>query len=335
VPYAHIELAPTPPEPATTEASPTAPEPAAPAAAATPAAPAATPPVAAPPPPHDESVARRPSPDDALDAHQPLTVTPALQAGPYAFPLAGEASFGDSYGGLRTDVHGAWHHGDDIFAPLGTPVVAVADGTLNRVGWERLGGWRLWVRDRAGDQFYYAHLAGYSPLALRRGTVHRGDVIGFVGNTGDAFTTLPHLHFEVHPRELLFLRYDGAVDPTTYLYSWPRPDRTAAPLPVHPRLPHLARFRHEALQNFRELLAARSVKRESRKTASPFPSPRLRPEPRIAAASVPAPHGRRSSGRLVWVALDSALAVAALGLVLRQRRRRRAYAAGDDGRRSG
>src|SRR5205814_7517766 len=123
-----------------------------------------------------------------------------LEGGQYVIPVGGRPSYGDSCGAARSDVPGGWHHGDDIFAELGTPVVAVADGTLNRVGWERLGGWRLWVRDRAADEFYYAHLSAYSPLALRDGRVYRGDVIGFVGNTGDAFTTLPHLHFEVHPR---------------------------------------------------------------------------------------------------------------------------------------
>lgn len=98
---------------------------------------------------------------------------------------------------------GNWHHGDDIFAQLGTPVVAVADGTVTLVGWEHLGGWRLWVTDRAGDQFYYAHLSGYAPAVIGAddgGTVQvkAGEVLGFIGNPGDAFTTSPHLHFEVH-----------------------------------------------------------------------------------------------------------------------------------------
>src|SRR5437763_3544952 len=101
-----------------------------------------------------------------LATHEPLSVTPKLGRGLYVFPVIGSTSWGDTYGGLRSDVPGNWHHGDDIFAPLGTPVVAVATGTLNRVGWQRVGGWRLWVRDRKGDQFYYAHLSGYTPLAL-------------------------------------------------------------------------------------------------------------------------------------------------------------------------
>jgi murein DD-endopeptidase MepM/ murein hydrolase activator NlpD len=208
-------VTPTTPATTTSEAPVTAPK----------ASPLPAPAVNAPPP-HDEGF-NRPKPrarHKHRAGHQPLKVTPPLLAGPYVFPVAGDASFGDSYGALRSDVRDGWHHGDDIFAPLGSPVVAVADGTLNRVGWERLGGWRLWVRDRAGDQFYYAHLSGYTPLALSGARVHRGDVIGFVGNTGDAFTTMPHLHFEVHPRSLLYLRYDGAVNPTSYLYSWPRPD---------------------------------------------------------------------------------------------------------------
>ena len=47
-----------------------------------------------------------------------------------------------------------------------------------------------------------------------------GAVIAFMGTTGDAFGTFPHLHFEVHPVSLLFLGYDGAVNPTSYLGSW-------------------------------------------------------------------------------------------------------------------
>src|SRR5207247_9299856 len=118
---------------------------------------------------------------------EPLKVTPFLGVTGYVFPVAGRADYGDSYGGFRGDVPGNWHHGDDVFAALGTPVVAVADGTLNRVGWERLGGWRLWVRDGLRDEFYYAHLSGYSPLALHSKLVTAGDVSGFIGHTVAAF----------------------------------------------------------------------------------------------------------------------------------------------------
>jgi hypothetical protein len=50
--------------------------------------------------------------------------------------------------------------------------------------------------------------------------VHAGDVIGFVGNTGDAASTPTHLHFEIHPRQLLWMGYDGVIDPYPYLLAW-------------------------------------------------------------------------------------------------------------------
>src|SRR5581483_11914632 len=93
-------------------------------------------------------------------------------------------------------------------------------------------------------------------------------VIGFVGNTGDAFTTLPHLHFEVHPRSLLRLRYDGAVDPTRYLESWTRVRSVKVGFrPVHPPLPRASLPRLEALTNFRELLRVRPGPRVRRAAA--------------------------------------------------------------------
>lgn len=188
-----------------------------------------------------------------------MQVTPRLGQGSYVFPVVGAAGYSDSYGAFRGDVHGKWHHGDDIFAPLGTPVVAVASGTINRVGWHRLGGWRLWVRDAAANQFYYAHLSGYVRSVFHSKHVRAGDVVGFVGNTGDAYTSPPHLHFEVHPHQLLRLKYDGAVDPTTYLQSWQRLRTVRAPIPVHPRLPRQADSRREARAVFRKLLAARHL----------------------------------------------------------------------------
>jgi murein DD-endopeptidase MepM/ murein hydrolase activator NlpD len=204
-------------------------------------------------------------------AHRPLTLTPPLGLPRYVFPVAGPASFIDSYGAARSDV--SWHHGDDIFAPLGTPVVAVADGTLNRVGWERLGGWRLWVRDRLANEFYYAHLSGYTGTALRGTRVRAGQVLGYVGDTGDAFGTPFHLHFEIHPRSLLSLRYDGAVDPTTYLEHWQRLSHLRGSRPLHPALPTGA-ARAEAIYVYRELLAARGLIRRR-----PSPPP-IRPRSR-------------------------------------------------------
>jgi murein DD-endopeptidase MepM/ murein hydrolase activator NlpD len=165
-------------------------------------------------------------------------VTPKLTAGHYVFPVYGPSAYGDTFGAPRGDVSGGWHHGDDIFAPLGAPILAVADGTVFSVGWNDLGGWRLWLRDTAGNEFYYAHLSAYTALAVDGRHVHAGDVLGFVGNTGDAATTPFHLHFEVHPVSLLFLGYDGAVNPTKYLDAWKRLEdiriRAAVPFSLLP-----------------------------------------------------------------------------------------------------
>ena len=154
---------------------------------------------------------------------KPPNVTPSLGATGYVFPVYGNSAFVDTFGALRSDVPGGWHHGDDIFAPLGAPILAVANGTVFSVGWNKVGGWRLWLRDDRGNEFYYAHLSAYSPFAVNGAIVQAGDVLGFVGDTGDALHTPFHLHFEIHPVGLLGLGYDGAVDPTTYLRGWAHP----------------------------------------------------------------------------------------------------------------
>jgi hypothetical protein len=153
---------------------------------------------------------------------RPLGVTPKQNGQGYVFPVYGQSSYSDTYGAARGDVSGGWHHGDDIFAALGAPVLALAHGTVFSVGWNKVGGWRLWLRDDRGWEYYYAHLSAYSPLAVNGAVVNAGDVLGFVGDTGDAQGTPYHLHFEVHPVQLLGLGYDGAVNPTSYLDSWQR-----------------------------------------------------------------------------------------------------------------
>jgi murein DD-endopeptidase MepM/ murein hydrolase activator NlpD len=158
----------------------------------------------------------------------PQIVTPPLDAGPYIFPVYGGSSFVDTYGSDRSDVN--YHHGDDIFGELGQPLLAVAGGTVFSLGWNRVGGNRLWLRDHQGNLFYYAHLAAFSTNARNGARVKAGQVIGFMGNTGDAEGAVTHLHFEVHPVSLIYLGYDGAVDPTTYLQSWRR--LRSLPFPV-------------------------------------------------------------------------------------------------------
>src|SRR5436309_9987944 len=151
----------------------------------------------------------------------PFGLQPQLTAGGYVFPVYGpQVDFTDTFGGFRGDVPGNWHHGDDIFAPLGTPVLACADGTVFSIGWNNVGGNRLWLRDSQGNEFYYAHLSAYSPAAKDGNRVKAGEVVGFIGNTGDAEGTAYHLHFEIHPVAYLSLGYDGAVDPTPYLQAW-------------------------------------------------------------------------------------------------------------------
>lgn len=158
----------------------------------------------------------------------PRMIVPVLDGGDSVFPVAGtQIGAVDNFGAGRADV--LYHHGDDVFAPAGTPVLAVADGQLFLVGDNPIGGLRLWLRDRQGNEFYYAHLQGFAPAARDGARVSAGELLGYVGRTGDAETTPPHLHFEVHPVSLIPLGYDGAVDPWPYLRTWRRLD---APLPV-------------------------------------------------------------------------------------------------------
>ncbi len=172
---------------------------------------------------------RAPEPDVGGEvAGGPVKVAPEVSArlssGGFVFPIYGTASFGDSFGGPRPNIPGGWHHGEDIFAAAGTPLLAVADGTLHTIGFTKIGGYRLWLRDTQGNEFYYAHLSAYSPLAVEGRSVQAGDVVGFVGDTGDAEGGSPHLHFEIHPAAMAGLGYDGVVAPYSILLAWRRAD---------------------------------------------------------------------------------------------------------------
>ena len=72
------------------------------------------------------------------------------------------------------------------------------------------------MRDTGGNTFYYAHLDAYSPAAVEGASVTRGTVLGYVGDSGDARGTSPHLHFEIHPGG------GGPVPPHPIVTGWPR-----------------------------------------------------------------------------------------------------------------
>jgi len=123
-----------------------------------------------------------------------------------AFPVLGDYTYTDDFGAPR---HQGSHEGTDVMADRGTPVVAVADGTILRLtrAERGLGGLYIWLRDTQGNEYYYAHLSGIADGLDAGSRVAVGQVIGLVGNTGDARHTAPHLHFEVHPGG------GGAVNP--------------------------------------------------------------------------------------------------------------------------
>ena len=93
------------------------------------------------------------------------------------------------------------HKGIDIFAPKGTGIVAVADGVVSFIGEQPKGGLCLWLTTESGTSFYYAHLDRWAAGLYEGMEVRRGDLLGYVGNTGNAKTTPPHLHFAVNDND--------------------------------------------------------------------------------------------------------------------------------------
>lgn len=107
-------------------------------------------------------------------------------------PVQGGSAYGDTWGAPRSG--GRRHQGVDMLAPTGTPLQAVVSGFVAQRG-NRLGGITISLQGDNGNRYYYAHLVGYEGLP---GRVEQGQVIGYVGDSGNA-TGIPHLHFEIRP----------------------------------------------------------------------------------------------------------------------------------------
>ena len=105
-------------------------------------------------------------------------------------PVDGATTFRDSWGEPRPG--GRSHSGVDMIAALGTPLVAIESGVLTNLGWHYAGGIGLYVDGDSGDQWYYCHLSAYAAGMAAGTRVVAGQVIGYVGETGNAAG--PHLH---------------------------------------------------------------------------------------------------------------------------------------------
>ncbi|WP_164073940.1 M23 family metallopeptidase [Stenotrophomonas maltophilia] len=158
------------------------------------ARPAAQPAVAAAPPaaaatPHvDAPVPTTTPPSSASDAPTGLLLpVQGIQA----------SQLRDTFTDARSE--GRVHDAIDIMADAGTPVLAVADGTVEKLFDSERGGLTIYQFEPSGRWcYYYAHLQRYADGLAEKQVIKRGEVIGYVGSTGNASADAPHLHFEVH-----------------------------------------------------------------------------------------------------------------------------------------
>lgn len=154
------------------------------------------------------------SSDRLLEAIQPLIelgLSPeeAMRVGFGGFPIAGETNFIHDWYFPRYGPGFRFHQGTDMFAPYGTPLRAVTDGTLRATN-NGLGGMVVRVVQPDGTYYYYAHLSALVEDYVEGMTVERGDIIGYVGDSGNARGGTPHLHFGIYVN-------GAAVDPKPYL----------------------------------------------------------------------------------------------------------------------
>ena len=165
-----------------------------------------------------------------------MTDQEAIQTGFGRFPVAGRATFGDDWwyprfgpavGQVRL------HEGTDIFAPYGTAVRAPANGVLKQT-FNRLGGLSAYVYEPDGTYYYLAHLSRYEAGQLSGQAVRTGDVLGYVGDSGNARGSSPHVHFEIHPGGR------GPVNPKPRLDAWLKEALSAVPRLVAEAAPRLA-----------------------------------------------------------------------------------------------
>ena len=132
---------------------------------------------------------------------------------PLTLPVQGvkRQQLKDSWGAPRSG--GRFHEGIDIMAPRGTKVLSASDGVVSDIRSTNLGGKIIWIYGPRGTWHYYAHLDGFKRGLAVGDQVDAGDVIGYVGNTGNARGGATHLHYGIY----LMGKGRGATNPYPYL----------------------------------------------------------------------------------------------------------------------
>ena len=203
-----------------------------------------------------------------------LTEDQAVQIGFGRFPVGGRANFSDDWWQPRFTPVFHLHQGTDIFAAQGTPVRAPFDGVLRQSN-EAVGGMSDYVTTPDGTFFYMAHLSAFVEGQKSGQTVKAGDVVGFVGATGDAAGGAPHCHFEIHPKG------GAATDPKPYLDVW-----------INQNLANVPNLLAAYLGNRPAALLATALTRRSADGAeSLFSAPLMPPQSQVLWASSASPGG--------------------------------------------
>jgi hypothetical protein len=153
------------------------------------------------------------------------TTSASAAVPPLIFPVVGSTSYSDDFGDARGQGR---HEGNDLMAAKRTPVVAVEPGTVELWTTSARAGCMLYLHGKSGTTYLYVHLnndrtlrndnkggcragVSYAPGLKTGATVQAGELVGYVGDSGDANGIASHLHFEVHPKG------KGAVSPYAYL----------------------------------------------------------------------------------------------------------------------
>ncbi|AZB44109.1 LysM peptidoglycan-binding domain-containing protein [Bacillus sp. FJAT-42376] len=143
----------------------------------------------------------------------------SLDSGQFPLKKGTYDPFDDTWGKSREYGGARVHEGTDIMTEEGTPVYAATDGSISRKGWNELGGWRLTVNTPDGFNVYYAHLSKYADGLEPGGSIKKGQLIGYAGNSGygPEGTTgkfVSHLHFGLYDSSF------KAINPYPYLTQW-------------------------------------------------------------------------------------------------------------------